>query len=87
MSETGKQSVVTCVQQAGAIIKTVGAPYQHIVAEKLRGLTYGIARTEVEKQANAVISNMYCEYVLNVANVLIIEKYDQIPQYVKNYTK
>lgn len=40
-----------------------------------------------ERDAQKVIDNMELEYALNVANVLWSEKYDQIPEYVKNYSQ
>ncbi|MFB5758938.1 hypothetical protein [Paenibacillus medicaginis] len=80
-----KQTVVTDMQQARVIINAVGEPHQSYVVDKLRSLTWNPGETEYECDAQRVIANMEKEYVLAVANVLWIEKYEQIPDYIKAY--
>jgi len=75
---------ITDLQQARSIIKSVGGKHQHRVIEELRSLTYNHAQLDYEKDAQKVIRNMEKEYALNVANVLWIDKYDEIPDYLKN---
>lgn len=81
-----KNTSVTNVQQARAIIKTVGEKHQYNVSDMLRSLTYNPSELKQENDAQKVIDHMEKEYVLNVANVLWVEKYDQIPDYIKNYS-
>lgn len=81
-----EKTTITNIQQARAIIKEVGEKHQHYVSEMLRGLTWDPSELKVERDAQAVISHMEKEYVLQVANVLWADKYDQIPNYIKNYS-
>lgn len=76
---------ITNIQQARAIIKVVGEDHQYRVSDMLRGLTYYPSESPYDRDAQKVIDNMEKEYVLNVANVLWVDKYDQIPEYIKNY--
>lgn len=78
---------ITDIQQARAIIEKVGEPHQAYVIDMLRSLTYDIKSTEVERNAQKVIQAMEHEYALNVANVLWADKFDEIPEYVKDYSK
>lgn len=77
---------ITNIQQARAIIKAVGEPYQYQVVQLLREQTYYSALVESERQAQKVIANMENEYVLNVANVLWKEKFQEIPEHIKKYS-
>lgn len=77
---------VTNVQQARAIIKAVGEEHQYYVSDMLRSLTYYTLELKCKREAQKVIEFMEKEYVLNVANVLWANKFDQIPDYIKNYT-
>lgn len=77
---------ITNLQQARAIVEAVGEAHQFKVSDMLRGLTYYRRDTEYERAAQEVINNMEKEYVLNVANELWQEKYDEIPDYIKNYS-
>lgn len=74
------------IQQARAIIAKVGEKHQHTVSEMLRGLTYSSSDPEHERDAQKVIDSMERYYVLSIANALLAEKYDQIPEYIKNYS-
>ncbi|QUI24888.1 hypothetical protein HZI73_22435 [Vallitalea pronyensis] len=74
---------ITSLQRARAIIDTVGEPHQALVIYKLRSLTYNSTNNEEHRKAKNVIANMEKEYALNVANVLIKDKFDQIPDYLK----
>lgn len=76
---------ITNIQQARAIIKEVGELYQYVVSDKLRGLTYYPSSDEYGKKAQKVISNIENEYVLNTANVLWKDKFEEIPQWLKEY--
>lgn len=76
---------ITDIQQARAIIEKVGEPHQTDVISMLRSLTYYEKPTERERSAQKVIQNMEHEYALNVANVLWANKFEEIPQYIKNY--
>lgn len=76
---------ITDIQQARAIIGKVGEPYQAYVIDTLRSLTYSEKSTEIERKAQKVIQAMEYEYTLNVANVLWVDKFDEIPEYIKNY--
>ncbi|WFA10356.1 hypothetical protein [Tissierella sp. Yu-01] len=77
--------LITDLQQARAIIKEVGEPHQHLVVDMLRSLTYIPRSHENEKKAQAVISHMEKEYSLDVANVLWADKFDEIPEHIKNW--
>lgn len=74
---------VTDIQQARAIIKAVGRPHQHKVSDMLRGLTWNTGSTMYERDAQSIIASMEKEYVLNVANVLWVDKYEQIPKHIR----
>ena len=76
---------ITDIQQARAIIRSVGERYQAEVIDMLRSITYDERSTKFEKDAQKVIRNMEHEYSLNVANVLWADKFEEIPQYIKNY--
>ncbi|WP_340032627.1 hypothetical protein NSQ20_12245 [Paenibacillus sp. FSL K6-1122] len=78
---------ITDIQQAIAIIHEVGEKHQAYVIDMLRSLTWDTKELKYERDAQKVIDNMELEYALNVANVLWSEKYDQIPEYVKNYSQ
>lgn len=80
-----KNSSITNIQQARAIIKAVGEKHQYYVSEMLRGLTWNISELSYERDAQEVINYMENEYVLNVANVLWMEKYEQIPNHIKSW--
>ncbi|OMD16258.1 hypothetical protein [Paenibacillus odorifer] len=77
---------VTNIQQARAIISAVGEKHQDKVSDKLRSLTYNPSESQYDRDAQKVIDYMEHEYVLGVANVLWIEKYDQIPEHIRNYS-
>lgn len=76
---------ITDIQQARAIIRTVGEQYQINVINKLQSITYYRESLDSERKAQEVIRNMEHEYCLNVANVLWADKQDEIPEYIKNY--
>lgn len=76
---------ITNIQHARVIISKYGEPHQDVVIEMLRSLTYYQQRTEVERKAQKVIENMEHEYALNVANVIWADKYDKLPQWIKEY--
>jgi hypothetical protein len=80
-----KNDCVTDVQHARTIIKTVGKCYQYEVIDLLQSLTY-YHREDIRK-AQKVIDNMESEYALNVANVLWKDKFDEIPQWLRDYGK
>ena len=80
-----KKTSITDIQQARAIIRTVGERHQTEVIDMLRSLTYHERSTEYERNAQKVIENMEHEYALNIANVLWADKFDEIPQHIKNY--
>lgn len=70
---------ITDVCQARAIISKVGEPYQEHVYGDLMSLTYYHANFEDERKAQIVIENMEKEYVLNIANQLLADKKELIP--------
>lgn len=76
--------LITNIQHARAIIDEVGEPYQKYVIDKLRGVSANNVRGE-ERQAEKIIGYMEAEYALNVANVLWKDKYEIIPQWLKEY--
>jgi len=82
-----ERTSITDIQQARAIIEKVGEPHQGRVVDMLRSLTYHEGSTEYDRNAQKIIKNIEHEYVLNVANVLWADKYDDIPQYIKNYPR
>lgn len=74
--------LITNVQLARAIVKSVGEFYQFEVAEYLRGYSW----SNLEKyKASKIMSNIESEYVLNAANVLVKEKYEELPRYIKDW--
>ena len=76
---------VTDIQHARVIISKCGEPYQNQVVEMLRILTYNREDTKEGRKAQKVIDNMLDEYTLNVANVIWADKYQSIPQWIKEY--
>ena len=76
---------VTDIQHARVIIEKLGEPYQYEVVEKLRSLTYYNDTQEHKRKAQKVIDNMLDEYTLNVASVIWSDKYESIPQWIKEY--
>lgn len=76
---------ITDVEQAKRIIEEVGEVYQSRVLDNLRCLTCKKSEYTFEQKAIKVISNMYDEYALNVANVLWKDKFEEIPQYLKEW--
>ncbi|TSB47140.1 hypothetical protein [Alkalicoccobacillus porphyridii] len=79
-----KKDSITDLQQARAIVHSVGEPHQSQVIDMLRGLTYNPSEDETKEKAQTVIGYMTDEYALNVANALWSEKYDEIPDFIKN---
>lgn len=76
---------ITDIDQAKRIIEEVGEVYQSRVLDNLRYLTYKKSEYTFEQKAIKVISNMYDEYALNIANVLWKDKFEEIPQYLKEW--
>lgn len=76
---------ITDIQQARAIITAVGELHQKEVIDMLRSLTYYEKSTEYERNAQRVIENMEQEYALDIANVLWKDKFEEIPEHIKNY--
>lgn len=76
---------VTDVQHAREIIGQVGEKYQRLVSNKLREMFYYSSNSEDDKLAKEAISNIEAEYVLNTANVLWKDKFEEIPQWQKDY--
>lgn len=75
---------ITDLQQARAIIKTVGESYQYKTIDLLRSLTYYPEAGTANQKAQKEISQMEKEYALNLANVLWVDKFDEIPEYLKS---
>lgn len=80
------KSVITDIQLGRAVITAVGEKHQSRVVDMLRSLTYYPSESPFDRDAQKVISNIEKEYVLEVANVLWVEKLDEIPEYIKNYS-
>ena len=79
---------ITDIQQARAIIKTVGEPYQQEIISRLQcAASHNPNANKNEIMARKVISNIEGEYALNIANVLWADKFNEIPEYVKNYSR
>ncbi|MBY6838703.1 hypothetical protein [Clostridium botulinum] len=76
---------ITDVQQAKRIIEEVGEVYQSRVLDNLMYLTCKKSEYTDEQKAIQVISNIYDEYALNNANVLWRDKFEEIPQYLKQW--
>ena len=76
---------ITDIQQGMRIIKEVGEPHQYKVIDMLIGLTYHGSEIEEERKAQNIIDNMNEEYILNIANVLWKDKFEEIPQYLKEW--
>ena len=74
---------ITDIQLAWSIIQEVGKKHQGWVIDKLRGLTYHHDSTQEQRDAQQVISNMLCEYSLNLANQLVKDKYDDLKPHTK----
>ena len=78
---------ITNIQQARAIIQTVGEKHQIEIISRLQAAaSYNPNATKYEVNAGKVISNMEGEYALNIANTLWLDKFDEIPEYIKNYS-
>ena len=71
------------LQQARAIIQTVGEDYQYKTIDLLRSLTYYPEAGKANQKAQKEISHMEKEYALNLANILWTDKFDEIPEYLK----
>lgn len=78
--------MVTDVQHARAIVNTVGQRYQMSVIDKLRSVSCNYVTHESERMAEKIIGHMEHEYALNVANVLWKDRFDEIPQWLKDYS-
>lgn len=76
---------ITDIQQGMRIINAVGEPHQYRVIDMLRSLTYYHSELKIERKAQKVIDNMNEEYILNIANVLWKDKFEEIPQYLKEW--
>lgn len=76
---------ITDVQQGMRIINEVGELHQSKVIDMLLSLTYYHSEMECEAMAQKVINNMNNEYILNIANVLWKDKFEEIPQYLKEW--
>ena len=76
---------ITDTQQGIRIINEVGELYQLKVIEMLLSLTYNNLEIECEAKAQKVIRNMKREYILNIANGLWKDKFEEIPQYLKEW--
>lgn len=74
---------ITDLQQARAIIEKVGENYQYKTIDLLRSLTYYPETGKVGQKAQKEISQMEKEYALNLANILWVDKFDEIPEYLK----
>lgn len=74
--------MVTEVQLGRAIINAVGEDYQREVASALQSSFCHMCYTT---QATDILSNIEKEYVLNVANILVADKYDELPNYLKDW--
>ncbi|MDR3598421.1 hypothetical protein [Clostridium sp.] len=78
--------LVTELDLATRIIKEVGELHQTKVLEKLKNEWWELLEdTEEERKAKRVIFNIYTEYALNTANVLWKDKFQEIPQYLKEW--
>lgn len=77
--------LITDTQQGMRIINEVGELHQSKVIEMLLSLTYYHSEMECVAEAQEVIRNMNSEYILNVANVLWKDKFEEIPQYLKEW--
>ena len=76
---------ITDIQQGMRIIKEVGEPHQYKVIDMLIGLTYHGSEIGEEIKAQKIIDNMNEEYILNTANVLWKDKFEEIPRYLKEW--
>lgn len=70
---------VTNVNQARAIISEIGKPYQEYVYGELMKLFCYNSIVKEKREAQIVIENMEKEYVLNIANALLADKRDLLP--------
>lgn len=75
------------MQDARRIINSVGEKYQKATISMLRSLTYDKESTEAGQKAQEIISNMEKTYAIDVASELWKNKYDEIPEYVKEYVE
>jgi hypothetical protein len=81
-------SEITDIQQARAIISSVGDTYQILVVSYLRSTFYDRSSDESENKAQNIISDMEEEYSLKIANQLYNERYEYLPDYLKeNWNK
>ena len=76
---------ITDIQQGMRIINEVGELHQSKVIDMLLSLTYYHSEMECEAKAQKVIDNINNEYILNTANVLWKDKFEEIPQYLKEW--
>lgn len=76
---------ITDIQQGMRIINEVGELHQYKVIEMLLSLTYYHSELECEAKAQEVVRHMNDEYILNIANVLWKDKFEEIPQYLKEW--
>ena len=83
-SEGKKQFIaVRDAQHAREIIGQVGDKYQKLVSKKLMEIPLYSSHREDDKLAEEIISIMESEYVLKTANILWEEKFEVIPQWLK----
>lgn len=80
-----KDDVITDVQHARVIVNKFGEYYQRYVVDKLQGVSQNNCSDKDERQAEKIIGYMENEYALNVANVLWKDKFDDIPQWIRDY--
>lgn len=72
--------IITNVQLGRAIIGAVGEDYQREIASALQS---SFCHHRFTREATTVLSNIEKEYVLNLANILVADKYDELPKYLK----
>lgn len=79
--------VITDIQKARTIIGVVGTKAENQVINLLLCASFipPSCSLEYEKVAAKVVSAMENEYVLKTANRLWDEKYDEIPDWIKEY--
>lgn len=75
--EAFQKAKVTDLHGAMLVIKDVGSPVDQLMYSKLCTACAG-ANTEIEMQANMRIATLMDTYIMELANQLLTDKYDQI---------
>ena len=77
--------VITDIQKARAIIGTVGDSTDNAIMEALRSASCLAEEYDYTKKAMKVVDEIADEHTLKIANRLWSEKFDSMPDWIKEY--